>query len=448
MDIAKLFGIVLTFMSLFPVSALTISYQITPEIVLPNGYADCVITLRNTGTTSITIDSISFLSPTIEFDPSHIQHVGNLSPGGSYTIKISMKSSAVGRQNAQMVLSTSEGSFSQIIELLVDDRFPEISLSSPLYRGEVNYAKLLVATPVLIKNLRVEALFNASPKTFFVGELSGATSFQFRLGEDLEFLSFRISFYNGRSYHEIERTIKVEYLPSKGIVINLQPSKDVLFIGEAVNLSIEITNMRNDDIYNVELQLSGSGKFSQNTAKIDKISAGEKKILNFIFSPKESGNAIIVAKMSYEDFFGRRYEQSEKLTLSVLEYYVLQVINVQKVFSPGKTKISGEVVNYGHRSSLSTKISAFCDSERADYYIGEIDAKDYETFDLEILCDNVTLLLTWWNDAGDSFSVSERIELGKLEKKEENPIPLYITAIASVAVLLFVIYIAYRSRKK
>lgn len=448
MDIAKLIGIVLAIIPMLPAYALTISYEITPEIVLPNGYADCVITLRNTGATPITIDSISFLSATIEFEPSHIQHVGNLSPGGFYTIKISMKSSVVGRQNAQMVVSTSEGSFSQIMELLVDDRFPEVSISSPLYRGEVNYVKLFVASPVLIKNLRVEALFNASPKTFFAGELIGATSFQFRLGEELEFMSFKISFYNGRSYHEIERTIRAEYLPSKGIVINLQPSKDILFIGEAVNLSVEITNMRNDDIYNVELQLSGNGKFSQSVAKIDRISAGEKKTLNFIFSPKESGNAIIVAKITYRDFFGKEYEQSEKLTLSVLEYYVLQIINVQKSFSAGKTKISGEVVNYGHRSSLSTKISAFCDAERADYYIGEIDAKDYETFDLEILCDNATLLLTWWNDAGDSFSVSERLELGKLEKKEENPLPLYITAIASVVVLLFVIYIAYRARKK
>ncbi|MEM2786668.1 MAG: hypothetical protein QXJ58_00165 [Archaeoglobaceae archaeon] len=448
MDIAKLIGIVLIFVSLLPVSALTISYEISPEIVLPNGYVDCVITLRNTGVSPITIDSISFLSATIEFEPSHVQHVGNLSPGGSYTIKISMKSSAVGRQNAQMVVSTSEGSFSQIIELLVDDRFPEVSLSSPLYRGEVNYAKLFVATPVLIKNLRVEALFNATPKTFFVSELVGATSFQFRLGEELEFMNFKISFYNGRSYHEVERTIRVEYIPSKGVAISLQPSKDVLFIGEAVNLSVEITNMRNDDIYNVRIQLLGNGKFSQSEAKIDKISAGEKKTLNFIFSPRESGNTSIVARMSFEDFFGNKYEKSERLTLNVLESFVLQVINVQKVFSAGKTKISGEVVNYGHRSSLNTKVSAICDGEKADYYIGEIDAKDYETFDLEILCDNATLLLTWWNDAGDSFLVSEIVRIGKVEKKEENPIPLYITAIASALVLVFVGYVVYRARKK
>ncbi|MEM2726794.1 MAG: hypothetical protein QXV61_00860 [Archaeoglobaceae archaeon] len=448
MRIGILIGFLLPFLLLIPAYALTISYEITPEIVLPNGYADCVITLRNTGATPIDINSISFVSGTIEFEPSYIQHVGNLSPGGFYTLKVSMKSSKVGRQNAQMVVSTSDGSFSQSIELVVDDRFPEISLASPLYRGEVNYAKLLVSTPILLKNLRIEALFNSTPRTFFAGDLVGSTDFQFRLGEELESLNFKISFYNGRSYHEIEKTIKVEYLPSKGLVMNLQPSKDILFIGEAVNLSIEITNLRSDEIYNAELQLSGNGKFSQNSARIDKISAGAKKDLNFIFSPRESGVATITAKITYEDFFGAKYEKIENLNLSVLESYVLQIINIQKVPNVVKTKISGEVVNYGHRSALNTKVSAFCDGDRADYYIGEIDAKDYETFDLEVSCTNATLLLTWWNDAGDSFSISERLELEKLEQREANPMPLYIGAVASALVIAFVLYIVYRARKK
>lgn len=447
MHIGKLIGTLLIFLSPIQALALSISYEITPEIVLPNGYADCVITLK-AGSNAIEINSISFLSGTIEFEPSHIQHVGNLSPGGVYTVKVSMKSSTVGRQNGQILVSTSEGTFSQNIELVVDDRFPEISLASPLYRGEVNYAKILISTPILLKNLRIEALFNSSPKVFFVGNLVGATDFQFRLGEEQEYLKFKISFYNGRSYHELEKTIKVDYLHSKGLVMNLQSSKDILFIGEAVNLSVEITNLRSDDIYNVELQLKGNGKFSRNVEKIDKISAGSKKDLNFIFSPRESGIVEISAKIAYEDFFGAKYEKLENLTLTVLDSYVLQIINPRIVSEIGKTKISGEVVNYGHRIAINTKVSAFCYGERADYYIGEIDAKDYETFDLEISCGNVTLLLTWWNDAGDSFSVSEKLELEKLEQREANPLPFYIGAVTSALVIAFVVYVVYRTRKK
>ncbi|MCS7143557.1 MAG: hypothetical protein NZ879_00870 [Archaeoglobaceae archaeon] len=446
MRVGKLAGIILLLL-LTQASALTISYEITPEIVLPDGYADCIITLK-AGSTAIEINSISFVSEAIEFEPSYIQHVGNLSPGGVYTLKVSMKSSKVGRQNAQMLVSTSGGTFSQSIELVIDDRFPEISLASPLYRGEVNYAKLLISTPILLKNLRVEALFNSTPRTFFTGELVGSTDFQFRLGEELDSLKFKISFYNGRSYHELEKTIKVDYLSSKGLVINLQPSKDVLFIGEAVNISVEITNLRSDEIYNVEVQLSGNGKFSQSTAKIDKIPSGGKKDFNFIFSPRERGIAEIGVKITYRDFFGTKYEKIENLTLSVLESYVLQIINIQKAPNVGKTKISGEVVNYGHRSALNTKISAFCDGDRADYYIGEIDAKDYETFDLEISCTNATLLLTWWNDAGENFLVSERLELEKLEQKEANPVPLYVGTVASALVIVFVLYLVYRARKK
>ncbi|MEM4155200.1 MAG: hypothetical protein QXQ38_00565, partial [Archaeoglobaceae archaeon] len=286
----RLSGIIVALLLLIiPVSALTISHELSPELVLPNGYADCVITIRNSGVSSVEINSISFYSKTIEFEPAYIQSVGNLSPGAVYTLKVSMRSQVVGRQIGEMIVSTNEGSLSQSIELVVDDKFPEISISSPLYRGEVNYAKLLISSPLTLRNVQIEALFNATPKKFFLGTLAGVNELNFRLGEDLETLNFRLSFYNGRSYHVIEKVIKIEYLPSKGLATSLQPSKDVLFIGEAVNLSLEITNLRNDEIYQIEVQLFGNGKLSQNNAKIDRIASNEKKILNFIFSPRENG---------------------------------------------------------------------------------------------------------------------------------------------------------------
>jgi hypothetical protein len=427
--------------------ALTISYQITPEIVLPNGYVDCVITIKNSGTNPIEISSISFYSKRIQVEPSSFQNVGNLSPGGVFTLRVSMRSPDVGRQNADMIVSTSEGSFTQTIELLVDDRFPEISLSSPLYSGEVNYAKLLISSPVPLRNVRVDALFNASPKTFFLGNLDGAAEFQFRVGEE-ERLKFMVSFYNGRSYHEIEKEVKVNYLPSKGISINLLTSKDVLYIGEAMNLSVEIANLRSDEIYSLAVQLSGNGKFSQSSAKLEKLLAGDKKILNFIFSPRESGVVEIVARITYKDFFGNVHEKLEKLSLSVLDSHALQIVNLQKTPVFGKTKISGEVINYGHRSAINAKVSAFCDEERADHYIGEIDANDYETFDLETSCAEAIVMLTWWNEAGDSFSISEKVMTEKVEIKESSPLPMYVAAIASILIVSFVIYVVRRARRK
>lgn len=448
MRISSLIGIILPFILLFQASALTISYEITPELVLPEGYADCLITIKNSGTGTIQINSISFYSKTIQFEPASIQNVGNLSPGAFYNLKVSMKSSSVGRQNAEMIVSTNEGSFFQSIELVVDDKFPEILLASPLYRGEVNNAKLLVSSPVTLRNVQIEALFNSTPRVFSLGSLSGVSELNFRFGDELENLKFRLSFYNGRSYHVIEKVIKVNYLPSKGLATNLQSSKDVLFIGEAVNLSLEITNLRSDEIYQVEVQFFGNGKFSQNTSKIERIASNEKKVLNFIFSPREKGSAEITAKIKYKDFFGKEHEKYENLSLSVLESHVLQIINLQKTTALGKTKISGEVVNYGHRSALNTKISAFCDESRADYYIGEIEAKDYETFDLELSCTELKLLLTWWNEAGDNFSLSEELKVEKLEQKEANPIPIYVGVLSSIGILAFVIYVLIRARRK
>jgi len=445
MLIFRLLAILLVFMS--SAHALTIGYEVTPELVLPGGYADCIIRISNTGISPVEIKSISFISETIQFEPSYIQYVGNLSANEVYTLRVSVKSFAVGRQNAQMLLSTSEGPFSQNIELLVDDRFPEITLISPLYHGEANYVNISVSSPVLLKDFRIEALFNAFPRAFFAGDLYGVRYFQFRLGEDLDSLNFKISFYNGRSYHEIEKAIRVEYLPSKGVVISLQPSKDVLFIGEAVNLNLEIANLRNDDIYSLEILVFGNGKFSQSSFKLEKIPASEKRIINLLFSPRESGKVEVVVKIKYEDFFGKKYEKEENLTFNVIDSYSLQIINVQKIPGVGMTRISGDVVNYGSRGALNAKVSIVCGGHSSDYYIGEIDAKDYETFDLETPCKNATLLLSWWNEAGESFSLTESLDLWNYRLAESNPTPLYIALVVSIFIVSFVLFLIYKARK-
>ncbi|MEM2346354.1 MAG: hypothetical protein QXN49_07320, partial [Archaeoglobaceae archaeon] len=133
----------------------------------------------------------------------------------------------------------------------------------------------------------------------------------------------------------------------------------------------------------------------------------------------------------------------------VLDSYALQITNVEKDTVLGKTKISGEVVNYGYRSALNVEVSALGSGSKANYYIGEIKGNDYETFELEVPCTEIFLSLSWWNDAGDNFKTSQEIKVeSKLEKQESSFMPIVVAAITTIAVISFVAYIVLRGRRK
>ncbi|MEM3390758.1 MAG: hypothetical protein QW226_00415 [Archaeoglobaceae archaeon] len=441
--------ILLTLLLITPVSAISVSYELSPEIVLPNGYADCLIRISNPNLNSTNVYSISFYSSTVEILPSSIS-VGKIAPQSSYTFKVSMKSQIVGRHVVEMQIFLENESITIPIELVVDDKFPQVAIVSPLYKSEVKNARIAISSPVTLRDLRIEALFNATPKVHYVGTLSGAEEVDFKFSEEIEELHFKISFYNGKSYHEIKRSLKANYLESKGLATNLQLSRDVLFTGEAVNLTLEITNLRNDEVYLIEVNAVGNGKFARDYAKIEKLGVGEKKLLNFLFSPRESGK--VELRISYYDYFGSKHEIVESTSIEVLEAKALQIVNLRTESALGKTKISGEIVNYGYRSALSVGVSAFCNDSKADYFIGEIKANDYETFDLEVSCRNATLELSWWNEAGERFTTLERVEVkvfkaGESYATQGNTTPLLIAIIASIAVVAFVIYVALRHRK-
>ncbi|MCS7119130.1 MAG: hypothetical protein RMH75_03560 [Archaeoglobaceae archaeon] len=441
MRLTILFSIILLAL---PVGAITISYEVSPEIVLPNGYADCIIKIVNNNISDVKINSISFFSNTVEVFPSYTT-VGKIGPNSVYTLKVSMKSSYTGRHVVEMQISADNYSIYQPIELIVDDNFPQLTISSPLYRNEVKYATIMVSSPVMLRDLRIEALFNATPKILYVGTLSNFAQLNLKFSEDLENLRFRIYFYNGRSYHELERSLKPSYIPSRGISTNLQLSRDVVFVGEVLSISLEIVNLRSDEIYQIEVYNFGSGKFSRDYAKVEKLSSGEKRILNFIFSPRESGKVSIL--ITYRDFFGQKHEKWENVSLLVLSREVLQITNLKSENVFGKTRISGEVVNYGHRNVLGAEVSAFCNDTKINNFIGEIEANDYETFELEVGCTEVILKLSWWNEVGESFSVSEMVK-SEIVREEGSIIPLFVAVITSVAVFVFILYIFIRSRKK
>lgn len=428
-----------------PVSAISVSYELSPEIVLPNGYADCVIRISNPRTSEFEVNSVYFFSNTVEVTPFSVS-IGKIAPNSVYVLKVSMKSQIVGRHIVEMQIVAKNDSITVPIELIVDDKFPQIAIVSPLYKGEVKNAKIAISSPVVLRDVRVEALFNATPGVYYIGTLSGIAQMEFRFSEEIETLRFKISFYNGKSYHEIERSLKARYLESKGLVTSLQLLRNVLFTGEAVNLILEIVNLRNDDVYLIEINAIGKGKFARDYARVEKLGVGEKKTLSFIFSPSESGE--VGFHITYRDYFGVKHETTASVLFTLLETKVLQIVNLQKASTLEKTRISGEIVNYGHRSALSVSISAFCGESRVDYFIGEIKANDYETFEFEVSCRNLTLELSWWNEAGERFSTLKNVEIEAFKTEESsNVTPLTISIATAIAVVALLLYILRRRKK-
>mgnify|MGYP001772555158 CR=1 FL=1 len=439
--------ILIALLLISPVAAISVSYQITPEIVLPGGYADCTIRISNPSPSEVEVYSISFFSSDVEVLPSSVS-IGKIAPQSSYAFNVSMKSQIVGRHVVEAQVSLENGSLTLPIALVVDDKFPMIAIVSPLYSGEVKKAELVISSPVLLQDVKIEALFNATPKVQHIGTLSGVAKAEFKFSEELKELPFSISFYNGKSYHEVRKSLKVDYLESKGLATNLRLSKDVLFTGEAVKLTLEIANLRNDEVYLVEVKALGNGKFSQDIAKIEKLIPGERKSIEFVFSPRESGE--VELRISYQDYFGVKHEVVERASIELLEAKALQITNLRTERTLEKTRISGEIVNYGHSDALSVSVSAQCEGSRAEQFVGKVDPNDYETFDLETSCKNATLELSWWNDAGERFTIIESIEFPSFETKEpmKTSVPLMVSIGASVPVIALILYIFLRHRKK
>jgi len=426
----------------------SVSYQVSPQILLPGDYADVTLILKNPSTSDVKVNSIVVSGARAE--PSAIYSVGTIPAGGSYTMTFSVKGEEIGRKNVQVEISTENETVTQNIMIVVDDSFPSLTITSPLYMGVVNEVVFYVSSPVELRDVKVEALFDAVPETVYIGDFSGGKEGKIKFIPDSDRLRFRLSFYNGKNYHEVEREVKVRLLIPQNVVLNLTLPYKTLFIGDVIPIQVEITNLRTDTVYDIKISAESPLGSLSGPLSIAKLESGEGRNLNFKFSPSKAGEGEIVFRVECKDEFGNEFSLERKSTIEVLESYAVMLTNLNVAREGLKYSISGDVSNIGRSMVYNAYAVAECEGIRADYFIGNIDPSDFESFEIPVECTgNVKVTVKWLNEIGESFAISETVEVkGKTQVEvEENPLPTYISIAVAVAVLAIVGFIIYRQRK-
>lgn len=450
----------LLLMMLKSVSAegVSVSYKISPEILLPGDYADVTLILQNPTTKEVKVNSIVVSGARVE--PTSIFSVGTIPAGGSYSVTFSVKGEEIGRKNIKVTVSseikvdeknTTSQTITQNILLVVDDNFPSLTITSPVYRGVVNDINFYLSSPVELKDVRVEALFDAIPKTVYLGDVAGSKEGSFKFIPESESLKFKITFYNGRNFHELEKEVKVKLLNPKDVVLNVSSPYKTLFIGDAITIPVEVTNLRSDAIYKVKVSAkSALGTFSDSVT-IAKLESGESKTINFKFSPSNAGEGSVVFRVDYEDELGNANSVEKGFSIKVLESYAVQLSNLEVKTEGFKVSVSGDISNNGRSEAYNAYASAVCDGYKADYFIGNIDPSDFQSFELPLECNkSATVFVKWSNEIGETFEISQVVELKEksIGEVEEKPLVTYISIAVALVVLAIVGYVIYRQIRK
>ncbi len=427
----------------------SVSYQISPALLLPGDYAECTLTISAPATGDVVVNSVTLTGYGVDVTPQ-ILSVGKIPAGGSVSVPFSIKAKKVGRYSVVASISTQNDTIRQNIQVVVDDSFPSITLTSSVREGEVNTLSFYVSSPVELKAVRVEALFNATPRSVYLGNVgSEGAEGVLKFIPSSSTLKFRISFYNGNNYHEVVRVIEARMLKSNGIAINATLPYKTIYLGDVVDLPVEVANLRGDNILNVRVTVEGFG-FSD-SAEIPKIAGGENGRVTFKFSPSESGEGNITITVRYSDEFGNTYTQAKKLSADVLESLPVSITSLNVVTEGTETRVSGDISNNGRSVVYNVYTSAICGEYQTDYFVGNIDPSDFQSFDLPIKCNkSATVTVSWSNDVGERFEIHREIKVGEelLPPPETSEYPILVSVIAVVVVLAIVGAILYRYIRK
>ncbi|WP_290597784.1 MULTISPECIES: hypothetical protein [unclassified Archaeoglobus] len=432
----------------------SISYQLSPEILLPGDYADCILVISNPSTsgTSIKVNSVILTGYGVEIAPREIYSIGIIPAGGSATLPFSIKAIKAGRFNVEASISTENGTIRQNIQIVVDDNFPSLTVTSPVYKGEVNDLQFYVSSPTELKDVRVEALFNATPQSVYLGEVgSNGAEGVFKFFPSSSTLEFRISFYNGNNYHEVIRTVNVRMLESKGVVVNVTVPYKTLYIGDSILVPVEVANLRGDEIIGVRITAqSDLGTFSD-PVEVPSIPSGESKRVNFKFSPARGGEGEVFFTIEYSDEFGNKYSIEKSFSIKVLDSFAVSLTNVNVAREGMQVTVSGDVSNNGRSEVYNAYALATCDGYKADYFIGNIDPSDFQSFDLPVKCNkSVLVTVSWSNDLGEKFEIHKQVNLGGgvPTEVESSNLPIVISIVVAAVVFVIIGLIIYRQIRK
>ncbi len=422
-------------------SAQVVKVEMNPQTLLPNDVADCKLIISLPQLTYIS--GISFYHPSaLEIKPDSVSSIGWVQ---SYVLPFTIKAEKSGIYTVNVIINTMNGSIKQTFVVRVESKMPEIVLDRTMFTlNEVNEVGFSISSPLQISNVIVIPMFDANPKVIYVRNGRGYFKFEPKKPEPLR---FKIEFYNGKNYHEIVQTVKVEYRKSKGVLINATPEYPIALIGDVIGIDVRISNLRQDNIYSVKVNVS-NGSFSVKSVEIPMIKAGETKVVKFKWCSRSAGIKNVTIEVTYLDEFNNKHSERKIVTIKVLNETTLQFSDIEIERSLNGLTITGDVCNNGRSKIYNILVSA----NGKTYYIDYLDPSDFDSFEITIPANvsKVQLKATWTNEIGEKFEKSFEVKVSNVETNVKKGgggiLPLTISLITLVAILILV-FIAWKKRR-
>ncbi len=414
-------------------SAQSVKVTMNPQTLLPNDVAECRLVVSFPQPTYVS--GITLYHPScLEVKPDSVSSVGLVQ---NYELLFTIKAERSGIFVVDAVIDTPNGSIRQPFVVRVLGEEPRIVLDrTVLTLNEVNYVGFSISTPLDISNVVVIPLFDANPKVIFVRDGRGYFRFEPKKPEPLK---FKIEFYNGENYHEVVQTVNVEYVKSRGVLINATPEYSVSLLGDLVKIYVRITNLRQDDIYSVKVRLIGEN-YSK-VAEIPVMKSGESKLLTFDWSSKSPGKKNLTVRVSYLDYFNVEHEEEAGISVCVLSEKAVQFSGVEVESRPNGITVSGDVCNNGRNRVYNVMVSA----NGKSYYIGTLDPSDFDSFEIVIPANvsKIKLSVTWSNGIGETFENSMVVEapMTQIRAESGSPIPIVLSVVTLIFVLAIIVVV-------
>lgn len=444
---------ILLLLMILPIASAKVSVNVehAPETILPGDTADYTATLNNQGTEEVKVKTVTLYTD-LDVEPDSVSHVGTIPSGSSYVFPFTVEAEKAGSHIIEMHIRTQKETIKRLILVNVEDKQPGIILTSPLKLNEVNNLNFYLTNPIgSIKDVSVEACFDADPKIIYLGDLTSSHKGSFRYApKSRKDLSFKISYYNGRNYHQVVKTVTPEYRETKGVIINGSIPYNSVLIQDVVPLDVTISNLRDDTIYSLEV--TASLEDTEKTKEIASLGSGEDSKVSFQFSPQEVGKNTIQIDISYKDELNNQYSETEEVGFIALEEKPVSVSNIRVEKEVDRTTVSGDVSNSGRSTVYNVLLSMQVGDEAKTFYLGSIDVSEFDSFEFAFSGINTSrgvLTVSWNNKLGEKVELSKEIDLPeqKIQTAGDSNL-MIIGSVVAIAALALVAVILIKSRHR
>ncbi len=405
--------VILSLISLIGVSSSleVTKVELSPSTLLPGDVADGKITI--TSSTTEEIQSISFTARGVDVSPSVITEIGKIYPNSVYELPFTVSAKNPGVYQVQVKITSKNESIKQIFNVFVEKYQPEIVLKkTKLVLNEVNEVGFTVASSIDISRIRVTPLFDSDPSSFYFQSLDSAEGTFKIYPKEMDELKFKLSYYNGRNYHEVIQTVPVDFTPSRLVFVSANLSDPVVAVKDVVKLFVKITNLRNDKIFKIGVNLDGEGiAFSDRTREIPILESSDSRELEFKVSPEEPGVHEIKITVNFVDEMNNEYSVEKAIRFTANDVEVIGVSNLEIEKTLNEMKVTGDLSNGGKGKARNILIEIITKNSTKDFYVGELDPGDFYTFDFSIPpSKNGTIRVTWTNEIGKTYQTEKTFE--------------------------------------